>query len=1047
MKNKLLKTLTPLVLVVLLIATLASVFVITAGAAETTKTYEKVTSAPADWSGEYLIVYEAGNVAFDGSLTTLDAVSNTVSVTITNNEIEYTDALANSKFTIAAVDGGYSIQSASGYYIGQTSNANGLKSSEDTAYPNTISLNNDGTVTIISGGAYLRYNATSGQTRFRYFKSSTYSSQKAITLYKLAENTSGGDTGGGTGGNECQHTTTTEVAEVPATCTTPGTTAGVICANESCKAVISGCEPIDALGHDEVSHDAQAATCTAVGWDAYVTCSRCDYTTYVEKPMSDHTYENGVCTVCGAKIPTYIKVDLENIKSTDTIIIVSTNSNASYALSNDKGTSGAPTAVEVTITDGTITTGAKNILWNISNNSGNLTIYPAGTTATWLYCTNTNNGVRVGTNENKTFTINSGYLQHSGTSRYIGVYNSQDWRCYTSTTGTSNIASQELSFYKLCDHPEKSLENKNQVDATCTENGYTAGVYCNDCKTYTEGHEVIPATGHQNTKEVAEEPATCTEKGYTAGVYCNDCKKFISGHDEIPAAGHKDEDGNNVCDVCKVSLCKVHAWKLTSSTATCTEAGTGTYTCSECRDTKTETVPATGHTEVIDEAKAPTCTETGLTEGKHCSVCNEVLVAQETVDVIDHINENGSCNMCGKVFPFKVGDIVIFTGSKADGTDTQELIGFADGENFGTAEAYSDVPAGTFLIKVVEGYESGTYAFKNGDKYITCNGEKNVNLSATLDAKSSWKLKFDGEVWEIISCSNSSYYLQYNSGAPRFTTYTGSLQPIKVVKVEPKITTVGASLNTGVKIRVTYNIPEAWLNAHTGAQVMFSCNGTTQFIKAVAGSYTYSVNLAPTFMSKTLNVQIVDGSGNALTDAEDVSLTTYKNKFTEDYNSGALKGCSKEKYDATIALIEAALKCSDVANNELEGSIEVESFDKSASVAVKGDDGYGVTVNGSLGANANLVITVTGATPASVTIGGKTVGTIEGNTITISGICHTMFNDEIVISDGTNAIFTFSFNTYLKAIYDSEKDVSFQKNFAAATYLYGVAAEAYNNAK
>ncbi len=85
MKNRLLKTLTPLVLVVLLVATLMSVFVLTAGAEE--QTYEKVTTAPDDWSGTYLIVYEDGNVAFNGSLTTLDAVSNTTSVTITDGKI------------------------------------------------------------------------------------------------------------------------------------------------------------------------------------------------------------------------------------------------------------------------------------------------------------------------------------------------------------------------------------------------------------------------------------------------------------------------------------------------------------------------------------------------------------------------------------------------------------------------------------------------------------------------------------------------------------------------------------------------------------------------------------------------------------------------------------------------------------------------------------------------------------------------------------------------------------------------------------------------
>ena len=161
----------------------------TAVAAETaTPTYKKVTEAPTDWSGDYLIVYEAGNVAFNGGLETLDAVSNTIGVTIADGVIEANDTTNAAKFTIAKVDGGYSIKSASGKYIGRNTDANELDESTSTQYTNTITMDADGTINIKgNGGAYLRFNAASNQNRFRYYKSSSYSSQKAICLYKYEE--------------------------------------------------------------------------------------------------------------------------------------------------------------------------------------------------------------------------------------------------------------------------------------------------------------------------------------------------------------------------------------------------------------------------------------------------------------------------------------------------------------------------------------------------------------------------------------------------------------------------------------------------------------------------------------------------------------------------------------------------------------------------------------------------------------------------------------------------------------------------------------------
>lgn len=73
--------------------------------------------------------------------------------------------------------------------------------------------------------------------------------------------------------------------------------------------------------------------------------------------------------------------------------------------------------------------------------------------------------------------------------------------------------------------------------------------------------------------------------------------------------------------------------------ATCTEPGkTEGKHCSVCGAVLVaqEEVPATGHTEVTDPAAAATCTEAGKTEGKHCSVCGTVLVAQEEIPATGH---------------------------------------------------------------------------------------------------------------------------------------------------------------------------------------------------------------------------------------------------------------------------------------------------------------------------------------------------------------------------------------------------------------------------
>lgn len=152
--------------------------------------YQLVTSTEDITSGKYLIVYapEDGEaVAFDGSLAKFDATSNTQAVTIENDVITTDQAIY---FNIDVENG--TLQSASGFYIGQTTYANGLKQSEDaTAYTNTFAIDEDGyaVISVATGedAVTLRYNKASDQLRFRYYKTG----QQPIYLFKAVDEVEG----------------------------------------------------------------------------------------------------------------------------------------------------------------------------------------------------------------------------------------------------------------------------------------------------------------------------------------------------------------------------------------------------------------------------------------------------------------------------------------------------------------------------------------------------------------------------------------------------------------------------------------------------------------------------------------------------------------------------------------------------------------------------------------------------------------------------------------------------------------------------------------
>ena len=166
----------------------------------------------------------------------------------------------------------------------------------------------------------------------------------------------------------------------------------------------------------------------------------------------------------------WIATDLADIAADDEVVITMAKGDAVYAMTSDNGTKN-PSAVSVTVKGSELTeTPADNLVWNIANDKGNLTIYPKGLTDKWLY-SDTKTDVKVGNSAtNKIFTLDAEtkYLKNTGTSRYLGVYNSQDWRCYTSATGTSNIAGQTLCFY-VNGTPKTALETPANLQVSAAK--------------------------------------------------------------------------------------------------------------------------------------------------------------------------------------------------------------------------------------------------------------------------------------------------------------------------------------------------------------------------------------------------------------------------------------------------------------------------------------------------------------------------------------------------------------------------------------------------
>ena len=233
----------------------------------------------------------------------------------------------------------------------------------------------------------------------------------------------------------------------------------------------------------------------------------------------------------------WVRTALTDLKPTDQVVIVDVHNK--YAMTNDNGTKSDPDAVTVTLsTDGSELTSdvADNMKWNVISENGKYQFHPNGDATKYLYCTNTNKGVRVGVGENRDFVpyskdnyvgLYNDVANNSGstTRRYIGVFNGSDWRTYT--TVHDNIKTTSIAYYKLSSSSEPgktstSLSFGDNANKTFWK-GDTEGITFTQTATLTpavEGAKITYSSSDENVAVVDAkgEVVVSTDKEGTATI-------------------------------------------------------------------------------------------------------------------------------------------------------------------------------------------------------------------------------------------------------------------------------------------------------------------------------------------------------------------------------------------------------------------------------------------------------------------------------------------------------------------------------------------------
>ncbi len=841
-----------------------------------------------------------------------------------------------------------------------------------------ITVQSDGQ--IVCNSRYLQINSS-----YVRFYTSISNSYTGMYVYIVNES---GDTG-------CEHANTEPIAEVPATCTETGMTAGTKCSD--CGEVIEEPQEIPALGHNFV---------------------------------------NDVCTRCDAPKPTLptngfsLLTDVSYLQAGYSIIIVNTENGV--ALAGQNTSNRAQEAVVIS---------NKFIaLDGLSDNVQIITLEAGAVSGTYAF--------NVGTEGYLYAASSSGNQLKSKTT----LDANGSWAITIDGSGNATITAQ-------------GTNSRNWLRYNLSSSLFSCYGPTSTQKDIQIYYLPVVACDHVWVDGTVINEGDCTTDRVVAQV-CDKCGE-PGENKTITAPGHIDvEPADSKCDKCGINLCENHVWVdgEVIIEGDCVTDRVVAQVCDNCGEVgENKTITAPGHSEIPVAGKPASCTETGLTDGTHCTVCDKDIVIQEVIPMLPHDMQNGACTVCGltgQTYNKVTSDLNDFTGTylivyeagslafngslddlddASNGIDVVIDEGSIAGDFLAYTFTVTKTPEGAYTIYSASGYYIGQTSDANG---LMTSTETAYESTISIDADGNAVIAdASGAQLRFNSASNQMRFRYYK------TTSAAAQKAVTLYKLDggaaPTLNTFGITLNKGVTVRVKLTTAtDLWLKANPGAKVVF--NDGTRDIATLDyvndANHVYEIDLTPGQIGSTITVNLGEMSA-------DVSVSKYIEKAKAAFADNT----------ALVALLDA-IDIYGKAAAKVQQDLATPDFTGVNDYVLDDENGvFGGFANVVLGEYATIGLKINAqenytyvATLGSLSTGVKNLeNDLTDGVLLIENLRPANFADVITVTimngDEEVAKITFSFNSYLKLAYSTEAD-ALNLNIITATYNYGVAAKAYLNA-